>query len=598
MLCGHLDAPGNTTSQILRCTPPCLFQRTGPYIVANELADTPHLVDPAVTAFRDLAASTQWQNIARAGAVETALAVRATLPPPPVEIDGQDAASYLEKVIPLVEKDITDRHGSYGAVRWLWYLRRTPDLLFEGDYRTTLGYDRVLAEVVSSRCCASDVSEAPDRVAFRVNDSVFRHVARFVGRVKFLSQLHMLYRRVGKGATLVTDSPLFGSRTTDLIERAIQTYDTRHDHSQDMYSAGLGLVVLAAGSNEVAKAVESGEPVALLAFRCLPFRAPLKHSVSPGAPQLLLLDMRYAIEMLQVTRVLAPMGTSGGVASYLPEIAPLVQLLMLLPTIISMSPWALGSIAQYGYVFVTKERLRHVADRRLTHVVGQVSGVTPGFSWPADFTAWMAALQAVRSSSWPLTAGRVCHYFNNNVLIDVGAASNALIHRLELDRSPLWGALRGESFELQCQEVIGKTPWAPPPAVKAYRGRTLRRGGKALTDIDAIGVRGNTLLLVSCKSIIYDRAYDQGVFNVIRNTQATIDAAVTRWQSIINDLRLQQRGDNFDLSSYDQIVGVVCTPFVAYSSADLSLAFVVPRLRAVCSILELRDWLEGGPEVS
>ena len=99
------------------------------------------------------------------------------------------------------------------------------------------------------------------------------------------------------------------------------------------------------------------------------------------------------------------------------------------------------------------------------------------------------------------------------------------------------------------------------------------------------------MLIVSCKSVIYDRNYDQGDFGVTRNTQATVDQAVIELEAIVADLRRQTRGENFDFSQFDEIVGVVCTPFATYSSDDRTLAFARPNLPVSSSMLELRDWL-------
>jgi len=44
--------------------------------------------------------------------------------------------------------------------------------------------------------------------------------------------------------------------------------------------------------------------------------------------------------------------------------------------------------------------------------------------------------------------------------------------------------------------------------------------------------RARIMLIVSCKSVIYDRNYDQGDFRVTRNTQATVDQAVIELEAI------------------------------------------------------------------
>ncbi|MDE1011981.1 MAG: hypothetical protein OSB38_40600, partial [Paraburkholderia fungorum] len=114
------------------------------------------MIDPAVQKLRELAASTAWLSLAARSAQETASRVYAKCPPPQRTLEGLDAANYLEAIIPLTQADILEQHSGYGPVRWLWYLRRAPDILFEGDYRTTLGYDRLLAETLSSKLTATD----------------------------------------------------------------------------------------------------------------------------------------------------------------------------------------------------------------------------------------------------------------------------------------------------------------------------------------------------------------------------------------------------------------------------------------------------------
>ena len=230
----------------------------------------PLVIDPAVQKLQELAASTAWLTLAARSAHETASRVYARCPPPARTLDGVDAANYLQTVVPLTQAAVLEQHGGYGPVRWLWYLRRAPDSLFEGDYGTTLGYDRLLAEMLSAQFTATDASERAERVAFRVDDAAFRHLARYVGRVKLLSQLHMLYRRVGKGAVLDASHPVLMAHTSEAIERAIQIYDVRHDRSHEFIGAGLGLVSVAPDLEQLVDGSAAGEPMAFLSIGCSP----------------------------------------------------------------------------------------------------------------------------------------------------------------------------------------------------------------------------------------------------------------------------------------------------------------------------------------
>jgi hypothetical protein len=552
----------------------------------------PLVIDPAAHQLQLLASSIDWVTLAARSAHETAARVYAKCPPPQPTLVGLEAANYLQQVVPLVQADVLAQHRAYGPVRWLWYLRRSPDSLFEGDYGTTLGYDRLLAEVLSAQFTAVDTSDLADRVAFRVDDASFRHLARYVGRVKLLSQLHMLYRRVGKGAELDASHPVFMAYASEAIESAMHVYDERHDRSHEFIGAGLGLVSVDPNFEQLVRNGAAGEPIAFLSMACTPsFPAPVTFPDGAGGLGVATVQVRHVTKELSLARILNPMGEGGGLPEYLPSIAALTQLLMLVPVISAHVPWALSSICQQGYVFVGEQRLREVVDHHLPEVVEQLAPRTPGFAWPTNFDQLREALEAVHASVWPLSSGNVVRRFRDNLLIDTTSASHALLHRIELGRSPLLGNLRAREFELQCQDLIDGTAWSPPPEVQALRGRTLRAGGRALTDIDAIGVKERSLLIVSCKSVIYDRDYDQGDFRVIRNTQATVDQAVTEWEAIVAELRRHPRGENFDFSQFDEIVGVVCTPFAPYSSDDRTLAFARPNLRVSSSMLELRDWL-------
>jgi hypothetical protein len=552
----------------------------------------PLVLDPATEKLQTLAASTDWLTLAARSAHETASRVYSEFPPPQPILVGLAAAKYLQRIVPLVQADILAQHSAYGPVRWLWYLRRSPDGLFQGDYHTTLGYDGVLAEVLSAQFTSIDTSYLSDRVAFRVDSASFRHLARYVGRVKLLSQLHMLYRRVGKGAELDASRPVFMARTSDAIERALRIYDERHDRSHEFMGAGLGLASVDPNFEQLVEDGSAGEPVAFLSMACTPsFAAPVTYPDGAGGLLMATVQVRHVLKELNLSRILNPVGAGADPPEYLPGIAALTQLLMLVPAISAHVPWALSSICQQGYVFVGEQRLRAIADHHLPELVEQLAPHTPNFAWAVGFDQWHEALAAVHASVWPLSSGDVIRRFGDNLLLDTTGASQALLHRIELGRSPLLGNLRAREFELQCQDLIDGTTWSPPPDLRALRGRTLRAGGRALTDIDAIGTKNHSLLIVSCKSVIYDRDYDQGDYRAIRNSQTTVDQAVRDWEVIVAELRRQPRGENFNFSEFDEIVAVVCTPFAVYSDDERTLVLTKPKLRASSSMLELRDWL-------
>lgn len=555
---------------------------------------SPLILDETVRQFQKLIDTTDWEKIAAQGAFETASRVYAKCPPPKGMLAGEEAATYLKAFMRLVQEDIFRQHNSYGRIRWFWYLRRVPDALFEGAYVTTLGYDKQLAEIFSSQFTANDVSQSAERVLFCVNSSVFRHVVRYIGRVKLMSQLHILYRRIGKGAVLDTSRPMFAAHSTETVNRAIKIYDTRQDRSFEFVGYGLGIVTIDPNFDKLLRASSGAEPVAFLSFAITSsIPVPATFPNSAGGVFTATVNARHILKELNLTQILSPFGPEGANPDYLPRVAALVQLLMLMPTFMAQVHWSLSSILQFGYFFIGERHASDIVGRRLPEIIDKLSPLTPGFTWPRNFIEWRDSLLAVSASTWPLGSGNVLRRFRDYFLVDTTGASHALLERLELNRSPLTGNLRAKTFELQCQDIIDNTQWKALPEISALRGRPLRRNGIHFTDIDAIGSNGKTLLIISCKSIIYDRDYDQGVFRVVRNCQTTIDEAVEHWSGIVSDLKQHPVGDNFDLSHFDEFIGIVCTPFPVYSSEERTLAYVAPNLRASSSILELRDWLDG-----
>ncbi len=150
---------------------------------------------------------------------------------------------------------------------------------------------------------------------------------------------------------------------------------------------------------------------------------------------------------------------------------------------------------------------------------------------------------------------------------------------------------RAGAFEDQVQGIVDRTAWKPPPPLAAIGRKTLRRNGRAITDVDAIGAKEGSLLLVSCKSVIYDREYDRGEFRVVRNVQTRVDDGVRDWLEITADL-LRDKGDNFDFTAFGNAIAVVCTPFVVYSDNPVTLEWAEEGLRRCSSASELKAWLD------
>lgn len=509
-------------------------------------------------------------------------------------LTGAAAADYLHHLIEAVSRELISNSHGYSSARWLWYLRRLPRSVFEGLYSTTFAYDSALAESLSWSSTRVESSATTKVFGFRVDGSAARHLLEFVLCVRLLSHLHAIYRRIGKGAWLVFENGAPFAEQDESVAEAIRIYDRRHEGRQ-FDQAALG-VVGAPAEVTVPDCIEDSR--IYLFAPCQDLQVPVPVPLPRGGVIPAMVSARHMFHAARIDSFLKPYSSHPDLAlRYLNRIEPLIMLQMMFPNLCTDLPALLSGALQFGYGVVTHGLFKKVCSSWLTPLREHLASVAPNVEWSRDFEEWFGGLKAISPQLWPLKRAGCIRETREAIILDLVGASAALLGLAEVERSDSEiGNIRAETFEVQIQEMIDETKWKPNPEVAALRGRPLRRNGRDITDIDAIGVFDGQLLPVSCKSLIYDAEYDRGTFRVISNASATVDKAVTDWVRLIDGLNAAPRGDNFDFTLFTgNIVGVVCTPFVVYSSNHITLTFVRPRLRRCVAPFEIRDWLRAAP---
>jgi hypothetical protein len=504
---------------------------------------------------------------------------------------GAPAAQYLKQLIEAVSQGITSRASGYSPARWLWYLRRLPDSLFEGTYSTTIGYDKALAESLSWFSRRFERSATVKSFGFRVDISAAKHLLAFVLSVRLLSHLHVIYRRVGKGAELFFENGMPFAGQADSVEEAIKIYDERHEQRQ-FDQAALGVVGPLA---DVRAPATTAESQIFLFVPCKAIQVPVPAPHPDGRMVLSTVMARHIHQAIPVESFLRPYITDPQVGlPYLKQIEPLIVLQMMFPLLCVDLPALLSGSLQVGYGVVTPRRLERVVSSWLPPLREYLLDLAPTVDWSKDFQEWLSRIKAVEPRVWPLKRGGCIRQASDALVLDFTSASAALFGLTEIDRSDFNVAnIRGETFEIQVQEIIDRSRWRPTPELAKLRGRPLKRQGMDITDIDAIGVWEGQLLLVSCKSLIYDAEYDRGTHRVVANARDTVDNAIANWLCFIKDLDATPWGDNFDFTTFQgRMIGIVCTPFVVYSCNAETLAFVRPGLRRCVAAFELGAWLD------
>jgi hypothetical protein len=395
-------------------------------------------------------------------------------------------------------------------------------------------------------------------------------------------------RYAGKGAQFRFNGVAPAIVVPPEIEQAIQLYDRRHEDDENLMGRlGLGDPT---GGTPIS---EFRDDALLFLVRIKPLVVPVPYTTDGK------------VQMGRVEASFFPVVKAGGpLLSVFSDIrlsgAPVGQvegsLLLLLnlalPISLSLSK-GMVSLLQTGYVSTSHAVLTNLLDRYYEKAVRTVAELVPQCEFPSGPAQLLELLSSAPTTTWPIRQGNILLREGTLACFDVAGATNRFATTFSYPA--VTGAVanaRADAFELSVQNLINQSAWNPPDSIRALRGVTLRAEGRALTDVDAIGARGNRLLLVSCKSLPYSSAYDAGEYAAVRNAASTVASACEHWRGVAERFLENRRGDNFDFTSFQELIWVVVTPFVVFTTDTHALSEVAAGLRMAVSPSELRKWLE------
>jgi hypothetical protein len=101
---------------------------------------------------------------------------------------------------------------------------------------------------------------------------------------------------------------------------------------------------------------------------------------------------------------------------------------------------------------------------------------------------------------------------------------------------------------------------------------------------------------VSAKSVPYTADLDRGEHRAVRNLADRCETWVADWAQRLGTLRDHPLGDNYDLSRYRGVTGVVVLPFTPFCRLGPATDDAAPGLRAVSSLSELETWATASPD--
>jgi hypothetical protein len=495
----------------------------------------------------------------------------------PAWIQGEEAWRELARLHGALEYRTREIAQELSSAEWLWYLRRVP-WLFEGrnSLASTAPYIKAVAEaasVFSTKPAPPSGSEG--QLLYDMGPQAARSVLRLFVAACFHYDLQSALRWVGKGAPVQCSkdrSPHAARRPEPSLAQSVRLWDKRMQRGVDLLSrAGL----TRAGEDELTRE-SAGSMVVLWGPRDLD---------------------HWGVDFVDLSRV--PLLSDASVPEVLRWPSDLLDLIVLLgatassDTLHDMMRAGLSPMARTGYRVVKRAAVLSEFDKALAildHV--RLNGTLPLTVALSEAETVLARLLSAESRLWPPTWGPPIRVAADDfVIVDLHAASQRF-HRT-LQRPQVTGAVVNAwsgHLERSVQRAIDETAWRPSPAVATLRGRHLRNDGKTITDLDAVGERDGTLLLISCKSTPFSGEFDRGEYKAVRNLKTAALKAVDDWATKVGDLRRHPMGGNYDLTGYRRIIGVVVYPFLPWTPLGPATAEVARGLRALSTVVELHAW--------
>lgn len=478
-----------------------------------------------------------------------------------------------------VERDLEERASAiaqeFSSAQWLWYLRRASWLWYRLNLTATTGpYVGHVAEAASawSTTPTPDVPGIGKQLVFPTDAATARAVLRMRAAAVLLYDVHGSLRWAGKGAPILARPGGMPHNDSDPeLRRLIRLYDRR-----TAAEVPGGILSKAGLFTPSSRTVPDGGAHVPFVGRTRAGRYGLGPIDLAGIA--LLLDDQVPVEMRWPRAFL--------------DLALLLWGTLLCDAVRERIEIGQIPFEGTGYRVVNENQALGDLDKAIWVVSrDRFGGLLPAAVELGTPEEVLGRLRGQSASVWSPTTPTIRPLDDEWLIVDLAGASLRLADALS--RPDVSGAMVNvwsQHFERSVQEAINGTGWRPSPDLLARRGRTLRRDGRALTDIDAVGERGGTLLIVSCKGVPYSDAWDRGEYQAVRKIATNVEGSVAAWSAFVDTLREQRIGDNFDFSSYRRIVGVVVYPHTPWIASRQFAREATSGLFIASAAAELTEW--------
>ncbi len=468
----------------------------------------------------------------------------------------EDAGPVLHRVLGVLDtfaEKLSRPIDSYG---WLWYARRLHPSIFEGDLATTGPVDWLIFEMMGAKGSKPLPALHDDTLAtYPTDDYTLKAVLRLAVVAVRFSETSGTLRRAEKGAVIQAFADRLPKSVPGELDAPIRLYDER-------MAAHPGLVQ---GTDLISGQSRSSAEVRLLTVaRPYGLRETTGWIGTAAKSGAVSVKGSFALSLLSLDALREMLGRTAAGAEvqqwWEPALPSLVVLLRSLTLHMVTASSAVGiNGPKVGYWVTGRANVEGMVHQFLPLTLEGLADIFPGAALPTTGADTVAQVTDMPWSLTPLVPGPVLRGAGVDALIvDLFAATLALNQMLTVP-SHLAGDIvnrRALHFELTVQREVDRCDaWRPDASMRAYVGGVVKLNGSAITDLDALGVHGDTLVLISCKSIPYTPEYDAGQFKAVRNVRTNMADNVTAWLKVRDRLRKNPVGDNYDFSRFTTIEG-------------------------------------------
>ncbi|HPJ81599.1 MAG TPA: hypothetical protein PL103_05210 [Saccharofermentans sp.] len=454
------------------------------------------------------------------------------------------AVSYFRNCHQVLVDYLKNYSRRFSSVEWLWYLRRVPNEVFSvgSDSKVTAGRRRLIAEIISSmstKICPVAIGQENNILFSTDKEDIWEVIAFCVGAI-YLYRIEVKIRIAGKGSKFrfTENFPVLPESLVDEhMNYAIDIYDNRLEQVNFAYFGRTGTVVAEFyEKNKHEKfSTKSGVPVILGVF---PVKPTIHETyIGPvGSRKTFSMITNYAPALIALNRLSKLLHNME-----LPNIAvretlgALITLLKIMIPAIHRSAVALYTIERTGY-YVADDKFINQQSKSAGKTINQeLETIFPTICFDKTIEeALFFFEETIEPSTLPVTGAPIIRRQGTLMFIDLISATQWL--QVLLDFSNYSGGFartRSLHFEDSVQEIIDSTSWIPKDSTRELIRRQLRDSTDSfITDIDAIGEKGNQLLIVSCKGIAFSGNYDMGSYKTVRNIRTELEEAAAHWIQI------------------------------------------------------------------